>query len=95
MLGIDIGVGQLLFAALAAATLGDAIGGGVMVGAVYWYVYVSMAQEKRTFSRIRDGFVQMNSRSRHHIRNSMRILERRDGNQQRCVDEEAPKQPER
>jgi formate/nitrite transporter len=84
MLGGDIGAGELV-AALAAATLGNAIGGGVMVGAVYWYVYDSMAQDKRMFSRIRDGFRINKSR---HLRNSTRILEREDRHHE--VDEEAP-----
>lgn len=38
----DISVVRLLFQALLPATLGNVIGGGILVGAVYWYVFDSM-----------------------------------------------------
>lgn len=52
MLGADVSVGRL-FAALAMATLGNIVGGGLMVGAVYWYVFDSMASFGGLTSRIR------------------------------------------
>lgn len=42
MLGAEISVGRM-FAALFMATLANIIGGGIFVGAVYWYVFDSMA----------------------------------------------------
>jgi hypothetical protein len=42
MLGADISITRLLFQALLPATLGNLVGGGLLVGAVYWYVFDSM-----------------------------------------------------
>ena len=42
MYGADISVVRLLFLALLPATLGNIVGGGIFVGAVYWYVFDSM-----------------------------------------------------
>lgn len=56
MFGADISVATL-FWALLPATIGNAVGGGLMVGAVYWYVYDSMASSKRLFTRILDNLV--------------------------------------
>ena len=56
MLGADISISQMLFKAILPATLGNIVGGGVMVGAVYWYVYDSMAGSKISFSRIREAW---------------------------------------
>jgi formate/nitrite transporter len=42
MLGADISIKELLLEALLPATLGNIVGGGIMVGAIYWYVYDSM-----------------------------------------------------
>lgn len=42
MLGADISVKTLLLEALLPATIGNAIGGGLCCGAVYWYVFDSM-----------------------------------------------------
>lgn len=55
MLGADISISHMLFKALLPATLGNIVGGGLLVGATYWYVYDSMASSKRLFSGIRDG----------------------------------------
>jgi len=54
MLGADISVGRM-FASLFMATLGNAVGGGVFVGAVYWYVFDSMASFGGLTSRIRQN----------------------------------------
>jgi hypothetical protein len=42
MLGADISISHLLFRALLPATLGNLVGGGLLIGAVYWYVFDSM-----------------------------------------------------
>jgi formate/nitrite transporter len=52
--GADVSVGKL-FWALLPATLGNVVGGGVMVGAVYWYVYEEMASSKQIIHRVRDS----------------------------------------
>lgn len=54
MYGADITISHLLFKALLPATLGNIVGGGLLMGAVYWYVYDSMASGKVIFARIRD-----------------------------------------
>jgi formate transporter len=54
MFGADVTVGNL-FWALLPATIGNAVGGGLMVGAFYWYVYDSMASSKQLVTRIREG----------------------------------------
>ena len=41
MLGADISVNKLLFEALLPATLGNIVGGGLLVGGIYWYVFDS------------------------------------------------------
>jgi len=57
MYGADISVSHLLFNALLPATLGNAVGGGLLVGAIYWYVYDSMTGNQQFFSKIREGWV--------------------------------------
>jgi hypothetical protein len=56
MLGADISISRLLFHALLPATLGNIVGGGLMVGAVYWYVYDTMTGVKEVVSNIREGW---------------------------------------
>jgi formate/nitrite transporter len=56
MYGADVSVGGL-FWALLPATIGNAVGGGLMVGAVYWYVYDSMASSKQLLTRVRNTFL--------------------------------------
>jgi formate/nitrite transporter len=56
MFGADVSVGGL-FWALLPATIGNAVGGGLMVGAVYWYVYDSMASSKQLLTRVRSTFL--------------------------------------
>jgi formate/nitrite transporter len=63
MLGADITVSHMLFQALLPATLGNIVGGGVLVGAVYWYVYDTMASGKRLLADIREGLVQKSRRA--------------------------------
>jgi len=53
MLGADISMYTLFVEALLPATIGNAIGGGVMVGAVYWYVFDSMHTTKSVMGRLR------------------------------------------
>jgi len=62
MLGADISISHLLFQALLPATLGNIVGGGVMVGGVYWYVYDSMASSKRLIAGIREGLLKSSRR---------------------------------
>jgi formate/nitrite transporter len=57
MLGADISISDLLFKALLPATIGNIIGGGVLVGGVYWYVYDSMASSKQLLVGIREGLL--------------------------------------
>jgi formate/nitrite transporter FocA (FNT family) len=58
MLGADISITRLFFQALLPATLGNLVGGGLMIGAVYWYVFDSMDtiihfREKNQYGRKR------------------------------------------
>jgi formate transporter len=64
MLGAKISVGRL-FAALAVASLGNVVGGGIFVGAVYWYVFDSMASLGSLTARIRHNIMQINHVSHH------------------------------
>jgi len=56
MYGADISISHLLFKALLPASLGNIVGGGLCVGAVYWYVYDTMTGEKKFIARIKDGW---------------------------------------
>jgi len=56
MYGADISISHLLFRALLPASLGNLVGGGLFVGAVYWYVYDSMTGDKKFLARIKDGW---------------------------------------
>jgi len=56
MFGADVTIGRM-FWALLPATLGNVVGGGVLVGAVYWYVYDSMASSKQLVARVRDSLI--------------------------------------
>lgn len=53
MFGEDISVFKLLVEALLPATIGNVIGGGVFVGAIYWYVFDSMNTTKSVMGRLR------------------------------------------
>jgi formate transporter len=53
LFGADISITHFLFKALLPATLGNIVGGGVCVGAVYWYVFDSLGTPMHIFSRIR------------------------------------------
>ena len=68
MFGADISVSELLFHALLPATLGNVVGGGIMVGAVYWYVYDSMASSKVLMHGIRESIFR--SKKRAHVMDS-------------------------
>jgi formate/nitrite transporter len=57
MLGADISISDMLFKALLPATIGNILGGGILVGGVYWYVYDSMASSKQLFVGIREGLL--------------------------------------
>ena len=50
--GADISVYHLFFKALLPATLGNIVGGGIFVGAVYWYVFDSMTSGIQLVARI-------------------------------------------
>jgi hypothetical protein len=62
MYGADISFSHCLFHALLPATLGNIVGGGVLVGAVYWYVFDSMTSSIRLFDRIRPKMPSMTMR---------------------------------
>ena len=53
MFGADISIPHLLIHALLPATLGNIVGGGICIGAVYWYVFDSMGDSIYLLSRIR------------------------------------------
>lgn len=53
MFGADISIPHFLFKALLPATLGNIVGGGIFIGAVYWYVFDSLHSSMYIFSRIR------------------------------------------
>ena len=53
MFGADVSVSHLLIHALLPATLGNIVGGGICIGAVYWYVFDSMGNSIYLLSRIR------------------------------------------
>ncbi|CAJ1950013.1 unnamed protein product [Cylindrotheca closterium] len=46
MLGADISIKKLLLEALLPATLGNIVGGGLLVGGIYWYVFDSKMKNK-------------------------------------------------
>jgi formate/nitrite transporter len=56
MLGADVSIFDLFFGILAPATLGNIVGGGIFVGAVYWYVFDSMESFNAIRVRIRQGW---------------------------------------
>lgn len=58
MLGADVSVGRLVVALLL-ATAGNVVGGGIFVGAVYWYVFDSMAKFNAFRKGIRQGMSTM------------------------------------
>merc|ERR1712194_703171 len=60
MLGANIGVGRMLTSILM-ATLVNVVGGGFFVGAVYWYVFDSLASTTLFRSRIQRQMVRRNS----------------------------------
>ena len=53
MFGADISIAHLLFKALLPATLGNIVGGGIFIGAVYWFVFDNMGRSMYLLSRIR------------------------------------------
>ena len=58
MYGANISITHLLFQALLPATLGNIVGGGIFVGAIYWYVYDTMTSSNHLFTRIRENWHQ-------------------------------------
>jgi len=60
MLGANISVGRM-FTSILMATLGNVVGGGFFVGAVYWYVFDSLASTTLFRSRIQRNMVRRNS----------------------------------
>jgi formate/nitrite transporter len=52
MLGANVSVGRM-FACLAMATLGNIVGGGLLVGAIYWFVFDSLSTD--ALSTVRAG----------------------------------------
>jgi formate transporter len=63
MYGADISISTLLFHSLLPATLGNVVGGGILVGAVYWYVYDSMTSSKALVLGIREHIFKSKKRS--------------------------------
>lgn len=59
MFGANVSVGRMI-AALAVATVGNVIGGGIFVGAVYWYVFDSMASFGSLTTRIQQSMRNIN-----------------------------------
>jgi formate transporter len=53
MFGADISISRFLFHALLPATLGNVFGGGICIGAVYWYLFDAMDGSMYLLSRIR------------------------------------------
>lgn len=53
MFGADISISTLVFHALLPATLGNIVGGGICIGAVYWFVFDSMDKGAYLLSRVR------------------------------------------
>lgn len=53
MFGADISICHLFINALLPATLGNIVGGGFFVGAVYWYVFDSMTSSIQVFAQLR------------------------------------------
>ncbi len=70
MYGADITISHLLFKALLPATLGNIVGGGLLMGAVYWYVFDSMASSKAILARVRDTW------ARKRTRRAARVMQR-------------------
>jgi len=70
MYGADISVSHLFLHALLPATLGNIVGGGFLVGAVYWYVYDSMASSKALVHGIRESLFRTKGNSKAHDRAS-------------------------
>jgi hypothetical protein len=56
MFGADVTIGRL-FWALLPATIGNVVGGGILVGAVYYYVYDSVTSSTHLVTRLRDSLV--------------------------------------
>lgn len=50
--GQTITISHLLFKALLPATLGNLVGGGVFIGAIYWYAFDSMESMNHVRDRI-------------------------------------------
>ncbi|NLD44598.1 MAG: hypothetical protein GX657_14020, partial [Chloroflexi bacterium] len=46
--GANVSIGQFLFSNLLPVTIGNIIGGGVLVGAIYWWVYLRDDQAAAT-----------------------------------------------
>jgi formate/nitrite transporter len=51
MYGADISISRMLVHVLLPATLGNIVGGGLCIGAVYWYVFDSMTNPWNPFGR--------------------------------------------
>lgn len=79
MLGADISISELLFHALLPATLGNIVGGGILVGAVYWYVYDSMASSKVLMQGIREGIFRKKRTTGHNATRSSEDVSIDDG----------------
>lgn len=54
MYGADISVSRMLIHVLLPATLGNIVGGGICIGAIYWYVFDSMTNPWNPFGRIHE-----------------------------------------
>ena len=63
MYGADSTISYLLFKAFIPATLGNIVGGRLLVLAVYWYVFDSLASSEAIFARIRDIWARNKTKS--------------------------------
>ncbi len=64
--GEPIPVSRLLFRALLPATLGNLVGGGIFIGAIYWYAFDSMESMNQVRDHIGRAWSSRPHYSSHH-----------------------------
>jgi formate/nitrite transporter len=55
MYGADISIATMFWNVLIPATVGNIVGGGFVMGAIYWYVFDSMTNPWNPFGRVQNG----------------------------------------